>query len=544
MDGVFLSAQVAVLRERLMDRLCTAIGVPSKDALGLTLGDGALVLSARPDGPALWWDSPREMAAPASPSWGHHIEGGRVLSVTQPGADRVMTIELSSGLLYGESGVRLVFEAAGRNANIILVRIADGRILACWRKVPQDRCRYRSIAPGVLYVPPPPSGLHPGEWTSDAALTGRLTSGDAPPELLYRTLEGVGPATAKAILKECGATGESVAEVVARLENALLEKRFAPWMTSSGPLPIPLGPGEPLEDPLAPGLWTTLPGASRKGGLSEWLSILEIRAARVRRKLDSIEDAISGLVPAETSRLWGTLLLSRGDRSRGSSEAVLTDWEGLVHRIPLRPHRSAVENAGRYFRKAASADRERRNLMKLASAAEREISSIEDQVREAGSLPLERLDALIAEATRKHRKVHQKRGGNPPLVLQGEWRCFVGRNAADNERVTFIVGRKGDIWFHARGIAGPHVILKMDGRMDNPPARVMIEAAAEAARSSGTSAGMVPVDYTRVQYVRRVRQGKPGQVVYTREKTIFVDLDGLPDRERVSAELEDHTRED
>jgi predicted ribosome quality control (RQC) complex YloA/Tae2 family protein len=544
MDGVFLSAQVAVLRKRVMDRPCTAIGVPAKEALGLVLGDGMLVLSARPDGPALWWDSPREMAGPASPSWGHHLEGGRVLSVEQPGADRVMVMEFSSGLLYGESGVRLIFEAAGRNANIILVRLTDGRILACWRKVPQNRCRYRSIAPGTLYVPPPPSGLPPGEWTSDTGLLDRLASGETPPEFLYHTLEGVGPATAKAILKDSAMTGEPVPAVVARLGKALLEENFNPWMTASGPLPIPLGPGEPLADPLAPGLWAMLPGTARKGGRSEWLSILEVRGARIRRKLDSLEAAVTGLVPVETLRLWGTLLLSKGDRSRGSSEAVLTDWEGRAHRIPLRPHRSAVENAGRYFRKAASADREKRNLTRLAAAAAREIGRIEEQVREAHSLSPEQLDALLAEASRKQRKVTQKRGGNPPLLLQGAWRCFVGRNAADNERVTFTVGRKGDMWFHVRGITGPHVVLKMDGRVDNPPARVMIEAAAAAARGSGTSSGVVPVDCTRVQYVRRVRQGKPGQVVYTREKTIFVDLDGLPGRERASAGLEENAGED
>ena len=97
-----------------------------------------------------------------------------------------------------------------------------------------------------------------------------------------------------------------------------------------------------------------------------------------------------------------------------------------------------------------------------------------------------------------------------------------------------MIGKRGDYWFHARGIPGAHVVLKLDGRVDNPSAEVILEAAVAAARGSGVSSGVVPVDYTRVQYVSRIRKGKPGQVIYKREKTIFVDLDRLPRKKQVS----------
>ena len=71
------------------------------------------------------------------------------------------------------------------------------------------------------------------------------------------------------------------------------------------------------------------------------------------------------------------------------------------------------------------------------------------------------------------------------------------------------------------------MVLKLDGKTDNPPGEIILEAAVEAARRCGASSGVIPVDYTRVQYVNRIRKGKPGQVVYTREKTVFVDLDKL-----------------
>lgn len=532
MDGVFLSAQLAELRERSADRLCMAVGIAGKDALGLVLGEGMLVLSARPDRPALWWSAPRKLEQPVSAAWGHHLEGGRVLSVTQPGSDRVAILEMSSGLLYGESGVRLIFEAAGRNANIVLVRILDGRVLACWRNITRERCRVRSISPGSVYQPPPPSGLHPGEWTTDRRLVDAMRSGEATAESLYRGLEGVGPVTARAILGESALSGETVDAVVIRLERALLDGDLRPWMALSGPVPIPLGPGEPITDPLSESLFSGSAGNTPRGNLDEWISLLRTRAERAGRKLEKLDGAISGLVPPDTSRLWGNLLLASGDRSRGRSEVLLTDWEGVEHRIPLRPNRTTVENAGRYFRKASRADMEERNLRRLAEGIRRDLKRIEEDIRKAPGLPPEKIDALLAETSRRRKRSSSGPTTTPPLVLSGGWRCFVGRNAADNDRVTFSIGRKGDIWFHARGLTGPHVVLKIDGRVDNPPERVIIEAAAEAARGSGVTSGVIPVDHTRVQYVRKVRQGKPGQVVYTREKTVFIDLSSLSSRDR------------
>ncbi len=544
MEGVFLSTQVDILAKQIAGDKCITVGEPFRGGFSLVFSSGTLILSARPDAPSLWWEHSSAGQAPLpSPAWGHHLEGGAVSSVSQNGADRILVIRMTSGLMYGAGEVRLIFEAAGRNANIILVRDDDERILACLRKVLSDRCRYRSIAPGQIYVPPPPSGLPPGEWSTSKELMEAL-SVDAPqPGALYRLLEGVGPVTARAVLSQATIDGRTPLEVVCDLEKALLEHDFSPWIGPDGPLPIRLGPGEPIEDPMAPpGSVMIQSRGIREERLDEWIGQLKNSQTRVSRRAAHLERALQKLIPEEKLRLWASLLVASNLRTRGRDSIELEDWEGALHTIPLRKSRSPVENASRYFRKASNTAIEEKNLRNLLSRANKELSQVMMELSRAAELPLEDLEILLSESKRTERKKKEERGLPRPVLLRGGWRCFVGRSATDNDRITFTLGRRGDIWFHARGIPGAHVLLKLDGRMENPPLKVMLEAAALAARGSGAQRGVLPVDHTMVQHVRRMRKGKPGQVFYSREKTIFVDLDRLPPRQQ-DTETEGRTAE-
>lgn len=527
MDGVFLSAQIPSIRKNVSGKRCLEVGFPVPDGIGLVFGDGMLVLSARPDSPGLWWTSRREMTEPVSPVWCHHLEGSEVKEIIQPGADRILHIHFRSTLLYGASDVQLIFEATGRNANLILVRVKDNRILACHRKVLSSKCRYRTIAPGQVYRPPPSSGLHPGSWGNSTILRDELATNRITPAIIYRLLEGTGPITARALIRHAEDKGVPVFEAVLILEQALLNEDFHPWSGQDGPLPIPLGPGKLLENPLSPEL------SSRTFNLKEdrlgtWTSILRKRLSKLLKRLENVKNASKSLVVPDTFRVWGNLLLSASNNSKkGIRRIVLTDWNGIEHDIPLKPSKSLVENAQRYFRKASNADIEIKNLDEHKASASEEIARLEDSLTRASELTVDELDTLLRNHLKKKSRKDIQRREITPLVLTGGWRCFAGRNARENDEITFSIGKRGDYWFHARGIPGAHVVLKLDGRLDNPSAEVILEAAVAAARGSGLSSGVVPVDYTRIQYVNRMRKGKPGQVVYTREKSIFVDLDRL-----------------
>ena len=97
----------------------------------------------------------------------------------------------------------------------------------------------------------------------------------------------------------------------------------------------------------------------------------------------------------------------------------------------------------------------------------------------------------------------------------------MGRSARQNEVVTFDLASGGDLWFHARGMPGSHVVLKSAGR--TPPDRSIEQAASLAAYySRGRQSTTVPVDVVPARQVRRVKGGKPGLVRISGEMTVNV----------------------
>jgi predicted ribosome quality control (RQC) complex YloA/Tae2 family protein len=114
------------------------------------------------------------------------------------------------------------------------------------------------------------------------------------------------------------------------------------------------------------------------------------------------------------------------------------------------------------------------------------------------------------------------------FTLPGGWEVRVGRNNKENDELTHGFAHGDDVWLHASGVPGSHVVLRMRGRKDNPPRDILEMAAAIAARySQAKHARTVPVIWTRKRYVRRVRRGAPGLASCSREKTLFVQP-GLP----------------
>jgi len=108
-----------------------------------------------------------------------------------------------------------------------------------------------------------------------------------------------------------------------------------------------------------------------------------------------------------------------------------------------------------------------------------------------------------------------------PLRLESSdgFAIYVGRSAGQNEHVTFKIGASDDLWLHARGIPGAHVIIKNGGR--EVPETTLHQAAALAAYHSRSRAEpAVEIDIARRSVVRRIPNGPTGLVSYQAERTI------------------------
>ena len=97
---------------------------------------------------------------------------------------------------------------------------------------------------------------------------------------------------------------------------------------------------------------------------------------------------------------------------------------------------------------------------------------------------------------------------------------LVGKNNIQNDRLTFKESSPDDIWLHTKDFHGSHVIILSGGEA---PDTTLLEAAELAAYySKARDSGLVPVDYTQRRFVKKPSGAKPGMVIYTNQRTLYV----------------------
>lgn len=234
---------------------------------------------------------------------------------------------------------------------------------------------------------------------------------------------------------------------------------------------------------------------------------------------------------------------------RAAGEAIYTHIADIPERaaefvtseglhVELDPLLGAKENAASYFKrfkKARSglpriAERLRTlqanhaywehllwELDRAEAGTPGEMASVYGEIGEAiaprrGPAPSARAKRAVARAVRER-----------TVELPGGAIAYVGKSPKDNERVTFSLAGPNDLWFHARGIPGAHVVLKAANARESPTEEQVLGAAALAAgQSRAADAAKVEVDYAARKHVRKQGRGRVGLVWYTDFKTVLV----------------------
>ena len=116
------------------------------------------------------------------------------------------------------------------------------------------------------------------------------------------------------------------------------------------------------------------------------------------------------------------------------------------------------------------------------------------------------------------------------FIVTGGFQVWVGKNSENNDLLTTKYARPNDLWFHARGSSGSHVILRIGTGKGEPSRRALEETASIAAfYSKMKTARNVPVAMTEKKYVRKPRGAPAGTVTIEREKLFFVNPE-LPEK--------------
>ncbi len=558
-DALTLAA-VAVEVRALLGARFAGVRQPSPDAVVVSLRDPQrthhLFCSIHPRTARVHF-VPRPQATERLGSFGlllrSRLSEARLAAVEQPPFDRVLRVRFDAL----EGPLDLVAEIMGRHSNLIL---ADARVVLGALKVVTERMSpRRPVRPGRPYQPPPAD--RPRPEALDAAGLRALLTGDRPLwQQLSGGLLGLSPVLTREVALRAGldpaapagAAAESAGQIAAAIraiaevmrmgafrpmvyerEDRVVAFAAIPLQVYAGLSPQPaasmseavaryyeaLGAQDPLED-------------RRRALASAAGTVLRQRQEALAANRRALTESAGG----DRFRVMGELLLAYGSRVRPGDAAVTVPDHTAGDAdltIPLDPTLTPAENAQRLFRRYQKARAAARALPTRIAQLEAEVGALRDalvQIDTAGTSD----DLWEVHADLAARRTLRRAPRSRPVAPAGPRRyrtadgaaIVVGRSARENDHVTFHVAGPDDLWFHARGIPGAHVVLKAPGA----PAEASITAAAQVAAyfSEGRRAGQVAVDCVSRKRVRRMPGAPPGAVVYEGERTLLV-VPALPD---------------
>lgn len=219
--------------------------------------------------------------------------------------------------------------------------------------------------------------------------------------------------------------------------------------------------------------------------------------------------------------------------------------DGHPLKIALDPALTPAANLEAWFRRARKAEKGRQVILDRLEEATQQadlLTLAAQRLEDIAASNCEELDCL--EALLDWHQAHaallpaaggqaaQSAGHGPEeparpfrrYLIDGRFEVWVGRNNKENDVLTHRASHGRDLWFHAQGVSGSHVILRTGGHPENVSRMVLEKAAALAAlNSKARHASLVPVIYTERRYVRKPRKAPPGTAACLREKSVFVE---------------------
>jgi predicted ribosome quality control (RQC) complex YloA/Tae2 family protein len=430
---------------------------------------------------------------------------GPLVAVRQAALDRRVTLAFGAGTGFVPTEpARLEIELTGRNANVVLTT-PDGLILGAWREVGADVNRFRQVRPGIAYEPPPPyEKLDPRSATTEEL---RTVLAGRPLARAHRAIDGVGPRLTAAWSKIAGVDPQEP------LEGASLEAA----LTALARL---------VDDPAAVAgddvdLAVMRRGERRATWAGRVRRALEAQAALVARRLQDADEAEARAAESADLRNAADLLLAHA-RSvpRGADGVELIGFDGHPVRLSLDPRLGAVAQAERWYdqarrreaRAARSAAR-RPDLESEAAAVAARLGRIDDLDDAALAAWAEELDPPPVRAADRRPGVR--------VVGPHGFEVVVGRNARENDEVTFRVARSLDVWLHAQGVHGAHVVIRSGGR-EVPADTLRFAAELAAGHAQVAGEGTALVDHTLRKHVWKVKGMPAGAVHYAHQRTLAV----------------------
>lgn len=575
-DGIVVANLTSDLKKKLEGGKINKIAQPEKDELLFTIKNNKetfrLLISASASLPFIYFTENNKPSPLTAPNFcmllRKHIGTGRIITVRQPGLERIIDFEIEHLDEMGDvCRKRLIVELMGKHSNIIFCK-EDGTILDSIKHVSAQVSSVREVLPGRTYfIPHTTEKSDPLTVTEEPFIT-LIQEANAPlQKALYQKLTGISPVIAAELCHLASLDADTWSGELSRLELTHLYHtlhRMMEDITDGNFSPnIIYRQEEPVEFASVPLTCYQQEGyhSCAFDSISELLEtyyasksiltrirqksvdlrkIVQTSLERNYKKYDLQRKQLKDTEKRDKYKVYGELLNTYGYELTGGEKELkcLNYYTNEEIRIPLDPQLTARENSQKYFDKYNKLKRTFEALTELTEETRREIEHLES-INTALDIVLKEDDLVqIKEELMEYGYIRRRAAGNKKTKITSRpfhylssdgFHIYVGKNNYQNEELTFQLATGNDWWFHAKGIPGSHVIVKSEGK--ELPDRCFEEAGALAAYySKGRGNDKVEIDYIQKKHVKKAAGGAPGFVIYHTNYSL-VAVPGIPVKE-------------
>jgi len=535
MDGIAIAASISEMRPLLIGGLIQQIAQTGEDGFVLYIyastEQRVLLIPHR----ARIHLTSHSLPHPTSPSpfcmlLRKYLRYGRIIDITQERYERVIRFVITRKVGSNILTYQLVGELLGNSGNLILLH--DEEIIDALYRRPTGS---RPIAPSKRYLPLPAQlKIEPHLLTSQE--TEMIISSGDPIQRLSARVAGINKQTARHIIIAGNQPGASVftsfQRVMAQIDSPLPFYYPADSRASFFPL-IENGEGEETST-FAAALdrehAAQEQGAREEDHNASLISLFTAEIERYQRAIEKVEQWVAEAMQADFLRRRADVIMANLHRlKKGSATTIIVDpYSGEEREIEIDPSIKPVEYAQRLYRRAGKLQRGMRMAQARLDDLKQKITLLKSGLSTLHSDGWPSDEAVLLAEERRQRpqrkRNREERETAPRMYNIAGFIVRIGKNAIQNDRLVRQAS-PDDLWFHARGHPGSHVIISRGNKRDVPNA--VIEAAAKLAarHSQAEQTGKVEVSYTKVKYLRKPKGAPPGVVILSQEDTLVVRLD-------------------
>ena len=557
-DGITIANIVSELNHTIVGGKINKIAQPEADELMITVKNNRtqyrLFLSASASLPLIYLTGENKQGPLTAPNFcmllRKHIGSARILSVTQPGLERILIFELEHLNELGDiCRKKLIVEIMGKHSNIIFCQ-EDDTIIDSIKHISANMSSVREVLPGrTWFIPHTQDKMDPLSMSREA-FTETVFGKNLPVfKAVYTSLTGFSPLIAEELCVRSGIDPKRQAQELEETEKETLwqttddlvdrirRQDFSPVIVyqEEEPLEFAAFPLTKYQDQKSVSYESISQVLESYYSMKNKITLIRQKSADLRRIVTTAIERTSkkyelqqkqqkDTEKKEKYRIYGELLNTYGyhlEEGARSLEA-LNYYTNEMITIPLDEHLSAAENAKKYFDRYTKLKRTEEALNELLEETRSDLEHLES-IRTSLDIALDEDDLVeVREELMEYGYLRRKgSSGKKKKIVSRPFHyrssdgfdIYVGKNNFQNDELSFKFASGNDWWFHAKGQPGSHVIVKSNG--EELPDRTFEEAARLAAfYSKGRQAPKVEIDYTQKKNLQKPNGAKPGFVIY------------------------------